>query len=244
MTFLTEYGLFLAKTVTFLLAIVAIAGLAVATTACSSNSSTDSATKDLDATIETVADQSESADKIGTPAASSTRTPSTTTPSTTTPSTATPSTDTPASPEDEPVVESAETEADTTVDVEGTEETEADPGTEGPTIVSPTIPGILLSPTISFVTFAQDGVNINTSILVEEAGLGRNDIVSVEFTYTRFGTERTVAATKASSTTTSSLWLVESLMLRVGSTVSIRAVDSRGNSDDITKTVVLSAALG
>lgn len=226
------------------IAIVAIAGLAVATTACSSNSSTDSATKDLDATIETVADQSESADKIGTPAASSTRTPSTTTPSTTTPSTATPSTDTPASPEDEPVVESAETEADTTVDVEGTEETEADPGTEGPTIVSPTIPGIVLSPTISFVTFAQDGVNINTSILVEEAGLGRNDIVSVEFTYTRFGTERTVAATKASSTTTSSLWLVESLMLRVGSTVSIRAVDSRGNSDDITKTVVLSAALG
>ncbi len=226
------------------IAIVAIAGLAVATTACSSNSSTDSATKDLDATIETVADQSESADKIGTPAASSTRTPSTTTPLATTPSTATPSTDTPASPEDEPVVESAETEADTTVDVEGTEETEADPGTEGPTIVSPTIPGILLSPTISFVTFAQDGVNINTSILVEEAGLGRNDIVSVEFTYTRFGTERTVAATKASSTTTSSLWLVESLMLRVGSTVSIRAVDSRGNSDDITKTVVLSAALG
>lgn len=238
------------------IAIVTLAGLAVATTACSSNSSTDSATKDLDATIETVADQSESADKIGTPAvssisakvespaASSTRTPSTTTPSTTTPSTATPSTDTPASPEDEPVVESAETEADTTVDVEGTEETEADPGTEGPTIVSPTIPGIVLSPTISFVTFAQDGVNINTSILVEEAGLGRNDIVSVEFTYTRFGTERTVAATKASSTTTSSLWLVESLMLRVGSTVSIRAVDSRGNSDDITKTVVLSAALG
>lgn len=226
------------------IAIVTLAGLAVATTACSSNSSTDSATKDLDATIETVADQSESADKTGTPAASSTRTPSTTTPSTTTPSTATPSTDTPASPEDEPVVESAETEADTTVDVEGTEETEADPGTEGPTIVSPTIPGIVLSPTISFVTFAQDGVNINTSILVEEAGLGRNDIVSVEFTYTRFGTERTVAATKASSTTTSSLWLVESLMLRVGSTVSIRAVDSRGNSDDITKTVVLSAALG
>jgi hypothetical protein len=202
------------------IAIVALAGLAVATTACSSNSSTDSATKDLDATIETVADQSESADKIGTPAASSTRTPSTTTPST-----ATPSTDTPASPEDEPVVESAETEADTTVDVE-------------------TIPGIVLSPTISFVTFAQDGVNINTSILVEEAGLGRNDIVSVEFTYTKFGTERTVTATKASSTTTSSLWLVESLMLRVGSTVKIHAVDARGNSDDITKTVVLSAALG
>ena len=234
------------------IAIVTLASLAVATTACSRNSSTDSATKDLDATIETVADQSESADKIGTPAAvssisakvESTGTPSTTTPSTNTPSTATPSTDTPASPEDEPVIDSAETDADTTVDVEGTEETEADPGTEGPTTASPTIPGIVLSPTISFVTFAQDGVNINTSILVEEAGLGRNDIVSVEFTYTRFGTERTVAATKASSTTTSSLWLVESLMLPVGSTVSIRAVDSRGNSDDITKTVVLSAPLG
>ena len=239
------------------IAIVTLASLAVATTACSRNSSTDSATKDLDATIETVADQSESADKIGTPAAvssisakvestgtPSTGTPSTTTPSTTTPSTATPSTDTPASPEDEPVIDSAETDADTTVDVEGTEETEADPGTEGPTTASPTIPGIVLSPTISFVTFAQDGVNINTSILVEEAGLGRNDIVSVEFTYTRFGTERTVAATKASSTTTSSLWLVESLMLRVGSTVSVRAVDSRGNSDDVTMTVALSTALG
>ena len=239
------------------IAIVTLASLAVATTACSRNSSTDSATKDLDATIETVADQSESADKIGTPAAvssisakvestgtPSTGTPSTTTPSTTTPSTATPSTGTPASPEDEPVIESAETDADTTVDVEGTEETEADPGTEGPTTASPTIPGIVLSPTISFVTFAQDGVNINTSILVEEAGLGRNDIVSVEFTYTRFGTERTVAATKASSTTTSSLWLVESLMLRVGSTVSVRAVDSRGNSDDVTMTVALSTALG
>ena len=87
-------------------------------------------------------------------------------------------------------------------------------------------------------------MNINTSILVEEAGLGRNDIVSVEFTYTRFGTERTVAATKESSTTTSSLWLVESLMLRVGSTVSVRAVDSRGNSDDVTMTVALSTALG
>ena len=221
------------------IAILTLAGLAVATTACSRNSSTDSATKDLGATIETVADQSESADKIGTPAASSTRTPSTTTPSA-----AAPSTDTPASPEDEPVIESAETDADTTVDVEGTEETEADPGTEGPTTASPTIPGIVLSPTISFVTFAQDGVNINTSILVEEAGLGRNDIVSVEFTYTRFGTERTVAATKASSTTTSSLWLVESLMLLVGSTVSVRAVDSRGNSDDVTMTVALSTALG
>ena len=219
------------------IAIVTLASLAVATTACSRNSSTDSATKDLDATIETVADQSESADKIGTPAAVSSI-------SAKVESTGTPSTDTPARPEDEPVISSAETDADTTVDVEGTEETEADPGTEGPTTASPTIPGIVLSPTISFVTFAQDGVNINTSILVEEAGLGRNDIVSVEFTYTRFGTERTVAATKASSTTTSSLWLVESLMLQFGSTVSIRAVDSRGNSDDITKTVVLSAPLG
>jgi hypothetical protein len=102
----------------------------------------------------------------------------------------------------------------------------------------------VLSPTISFVTFAQDGVSVNTSILVEEAGLGRNDIVSVEFTYTKFGTERTVTATKASSTTTSSLWLVESLMLPVGSTVKIHAVDARGNSDDITKTVALSTAMG
>ena len=90
------------------IAIVTLASLAVATTACSRNSSTDSATKDLDATIETVADQSESADKIGTPAAvssisakvESTGTPSTTTPSTNTPSTPTPSTDTPTSPED------------------------------------------------------------------------------------------------------------------------------------------------
>ena len=241
------------------IAILTLAGLAVATTACSRNSSTDSATKDLDATIETVADQSESADKIGTPAAvssisakvespaaSSTRTPSTTTPSAATTSTDTPATDTPASPADEPVVESAGTEADPTSETEETEpapSTEA-PDTTAPATASPTIPGIVLSPTISFVTFAQDGVNINTSILVEEAGLGRNDIVSVEFTYTRFGTERTVAATKASSTTTSSLWLVESLMLQFGSTVSIRAVDSRGNSDDITKTVVLSAPLG
>ncbi|MEY3070628.1 MAG: hypothetical protein RL473_735, partial [Actinomycetota bacterium] len=75
-------------------------------------------------------------------------------------------------------------------------------------------------------------------------GLGRNDIVSVEFTYTKFGTERTVAATKASSTTTSSLWLVESLMLRVGSTVKIHAVDARGNTDDLTVTVALSTAMG
>ena len=45
------------------IAIVALAGLAVAITAFSSNSSTDSATKDLDSTIETVADQPESAAK-------------------------------------------------------------------------------------------------------------------------------------------------------------------------------------
>ena len=260
------------------IAIVALAGLAVAITACSSNSSTDSATKDLDATIETVADQPESANKVESPAAvssvsakvesptASSSALTTATPSTASPSTATPSTGAPASPEVDPSIETGETEADPSIE---TGETEADPSTEAPATAtpdtttpdtttpdtatpdsttpataSPTIPGIVLSPTISFVTFAQVGANINTSILVEEAGLGRNDIVSVEFTYTKFGTERTVTATKASSTTTSSLWLVESLMLRVGSTVSIRAIDSRGNSDDITKTVALSTAMG
>lgn len=87
-------------------------------------------------------------------------------------------------------------------------------------------------------------MNINTSILVEEAGLGRNDIVSVEFTYTKFGTERTVTATKASSTTTSSLWLIDGLMLRAGDTVTIHAVDARGNSDDMTATVTLTTSMG
>jgi hypothetical protein len=152
-----------------------------------------------------------------------------------TPATAAPATAEPASPEATPETEATETETEPS--------TEA-PATTTPATASPSIPGIVLLPTISFVTFAQDGVNINTSILVEEAGLGRNDIVSVEFTYTKFGTERTVTATKASSTTTSSLWLVESLMLPVGSTVKIHAVDARGNSDDITKTVVLSTAMG
>jgi len=245
------------------IAIVAVAGVAVAITACSRNSSTDSASKALETTIETVADQSESeakiqspaavssvSGKVGSPAASSSA------PSTATPLTDSPSTDTPASAEVDPILESAGTETDPSIE---TEETAAEPSTESPATTtpdtttpdtttpasaSPTIPGIVLSPTISFVTFAQDGVTINTSILVEEAGLGRNDIVSVEFTYTKFGTERTVTATKASSTTTSSLWLVESLMLPVGSTVKIHAVDARGNSDDITKTVALSTAMG
>ena len=245
------------------IAIVAVAGVAVAITACSRNSSIDSASKALETTIETVADQSESEDKIQSPAAVSSVSgkvgspaASSSAPSTATPLTDSPSTDTPASAEVDPILESAGTETDPSIE---TEETAAEPSTESPDTTtpdsatpdtttpasaSPTIPGIVLSPTISFVTFAQDGVTINTSILVEEAGLGRNDIVSVEFTYTKFGTERTVTATKASSTTTSSLWLVESLMLPVGSTVKIHAVDARGNSDDITKTVVLSTAMG
>ena len=214
------------------IAIVALAGLAVATTACFGNSSTDSASKALDATIEAVADQSESADKVESPTADSRVTTEVESPA---PSTATPSTGAPASPEAAPATEGFEDEP--------APSTEA-PATTTPATASPSIPGIVLSPTISFVTFAQVGVNVNTSILVEEGGLGRNDIVSVEFTYTKFGTERTVAATKASSTTTSSLWLVESLMLRVGSTVKIHAVDARGNTDDLTVTVALSTAMG
>ena len=214
------------------IAIVALAGLAVAITAFSSNSSTDSATKDLDSTIETVADQSESADKVESPTADSRVTTEVESPA---PSTATPSTGAPSSPEATPETEATETET--------APSTEA-PATTTPATASPSIPALALSPTIVFVTFDQDGVNVNTSIVVEEAGLGRNDIVSVEFTYTKFGTERTVTATKASSTTTSSLWLVDSLMLPVGSTVKIHAVDARGNSDDITKTVVLSTAMG
>ena len=265
------------------IAIVALAGLAVAVIAYSSNSSTDSATKDLDSTIETVTDQPESAAKVTSPAAVSsvgakvespaasssalaTAAPSTATPTTGAPSTATPSTGASASPEADPAIESAVTEADSSIE---TGETAADPSTEAPATAtpststpststpsteapattapataSPSIPALALSPTIRFVTFALDGTNIDTSILVEEGGLGRNDIVSVEITYTKFGTERTVAASNASSTTTSSLWLVESLMLPVGSTVKIHAVDARGNSDDITKTVVLSTAMG
>jgi hypothetical protein len=214
------------------IAIVALAGLAVATTACFGNSSTESATKALDATIEAVADQPEDAAK-STPSLTVSRV--TTEVESPAPSTATPSTAEPASPEATPETEATETETEPS--------TEA-PATTTPATASPSIPGIVLLPTISFVTFAQDGVNINTSILVEEAGLGRNDIVSVEFTYTKFGTERTVTATKASSTTTSSLWLVESLMLRVGSTVKIHAVDARGNTDDLTVTVALSTAMG
>ena len=87
-------------------------------------------------------------------------------------------------------------------------------------------------------------MNIDSSILVEEGGAGRNDIVSVEMSYTKFGVARTVAATKASSTTTSSIWLIDGLMLRVGDTVTIHAVDSRGNTNDTTATVVLSTSMG
>ena len=234
------------------IAIVALAGLAVATTACFGNSSTESATKALDATIEAVADQSESADKVESPTADSRVTTEVESPA---PSTATPSTGAPASPEatpategfeDEPAPETApETETAPSTEAPSTEapSTEA-PATTTPATASPSIPALALSPTIVFVTFDQDGTNVNTSIVVKEGGLGRNDIVSVEFTYTKFGTERTVTATKASSTTTSSLWLVEGLMLRVGNTIKIHAVDSRGNSDDVTMTVALSTALG
>ena len=229
------------------IAIVALAGLAVATTACFGNSSTESATKALDATIEAVADQSESADIVESPDTTSRVT---TEVESATPATATPSTGAPSSPEATPATEGFEDEPapETETAPETAPSTEAPatttPATTTPATASPSIPALALSPTIRFVTFALDGVNVNTSILVEEAGLGRNDIVSVEFTYTKFGTERTVTATKASSTTTSSLWLVESLMLPVGSTVKIHAVDARGNSDDITKTVVLSTAMG
>ena len=269
-------------------AIVALAGLAVAIIAYSSNSSTNSATKDLDATIETVADRPESVAKVTSPAAVSsvgakvesptasssvlaTAAPSTATPSTGAPSTATPSTGASASPEADPAIESAVTEADSSIE---TGETAADPSTEAPATTtpatatpdtatpetatpdtttpdtttpataSPSIPALALSPTIRFVTFALDGTNIDTSILVEEGGLGRNDIVSVEFTYTKFGIERTVAATNASSTTTSSIWLIDGLMLRVGDTVTIHAVNSRGNTDDTTVTVELSTSMG
>jgi type IV secretory pathway VirB10-like protein len=226
------------------IAIVALAGLAVATTACFGNSSKDSASQALDATIEAVSDQPEDAAK-STPTSTVSRV--TTEVESATPATAAPAAAEPA-PETEaaPATEGFETE---TASPEAAPETETAPSTEAPATTtpataSPSIPALALSPTIVFVTFDQDGTNVNTSIVVEEAGLGRNDIVSVEFTYTKFGTERTVTATKASSTTTSSLWLVESLMLPVGSTVKIHAVDARGNSDDITKTVVLSTAMG
>jgi hypothetical protein len=244
------------------IAIVAVAGLAVGITACFGNSSNDSATKGLDSTIETVADQPESDAKVTSPAAVSSVSAEVESPATSpgassgVPSTATPSTGASASPEADPAIESAGTEADPTIE---TVETEAEPSTEAPATTtpdtttpatttpataSPSIPALALSPTIRFVTFALDGSNIDTSILVEEGGLGRNDIVSVEFTYTKFGIERTVAATNASSTTTSSIWLIDGLMLRVGDTVTIHAVDSRGNTDDTTATVELSTAMG
>ena len=220
------------------IAIVALAGLAVATTACFGNSSTESATKALDATIEAVADQSESADKVESPTADSRVTTEVESPA---PSTATPSTGAPASPEATPATEGFEDEP--APETETAPSTEA-PATTTPATASPSIPALALSPTIRFVTFALDGTNIDTSILVEEGGLGRNDIVSVEITYTKFGTERTVAASNASSTTTSSIWLIDGLMLRVGDTVTIHAVDSRGNTDDTSVTVELSTSMG
>jgi hypothetical protein len=222
------------------IAIVALASLAVATTACFGNSSKDSASQALDATIEAVSDQPEDAAK-STPTSTVSRV--TTEVESGTPATAAPAAAEPA-PETEaaPATEGFETE--TAPSTETAPETETAPSTEAPATTtpataSPSIPALALSPTIRFVTFAQDGVNIYTSILVEEGGLGRNDIVSVEFTYTKFGTERTVAATNVSSTTTSSIWLIDGLKLRVGDAVTIHAVDSRGNTDDTTATVEL-----
>jgi len=221
------------------IAIVALAGLAVATTACFGNSSKDSASQALDATIEAVTDQPEAAAK-STPTSTVSRV--TTEVESATPATAAPATAEPA-PETEaaPATEGFETE---TASPEAAPETETAPSTEAPATTtpataSPSIPALALSPTIRFVTFALNGTNIDTSILVEEGGLGRNDIVSVEFTYTKFGIERTVAATNASSTTTSSIWLIDGLKLRVGDTVTIHAVDSRGNTDETTATVEL-----
>jgi len=222
------------------IAIVALAGLAVATTACFGNSSKDSASQALDATIEAVSDQPEDAAK-STPTSTVSRV--TTEVESTTPATAAPAAAEPA-PETEaaPATEGFETE--TAPSTETAPETETAPSTEAPATTtpataSPSIPALALSPTIRFVTFALNGTNIDTSILVEEGGLGRNDIVSVEFTYTKFGTERTVAATNVSSTTTSSIWLIDGLKLRVGDAVTIHAVDSRGNTDDTTATVEL-----
>ena len=230
------------------IAIVALTGLAVATTACFGNSSTESATKALDATIEAVADQSESADKVESPTADSRVTTEVESPA---PSTATPSTGAPASPEATPATEGFEDESAPETETAPSTEAPATttpatttPATTTPATASPSIPALALSPTIRFVTFALDGTNIDTSILVEEGGLGRNDIVSVEITYTKFGTERTVAASNASSTTTSSIWLIDGLMLRVGDTVTIHAVDSRGNTDDTSVTVELSTSMG
>ena len=221
------------------IAIVALAGLAVATTACSGNSSKDSADQALDSTSEAVTDQPEAAAK-STPTSTVSRVTAeveSATPATAAPATAEPAPETEAA----PATEGFETE---TASPEAAPETETAPSTEAPATTtpataSPSIPALALSPTIRFVTFALDGTNIDTSILVEEGGLGRNDIVSVEFTYTKFGIERTVAATNASSTTTSSIWLIDGLMLRVGDTVTIHAVDSRGNTDETTATVEL-----
>ena len=221
------------------IAIVALAGLAVATTACFGNSSKDSANQALDSKSEAVTDQPEAAAK-STPTSTVSR--DTAEVESATPATAAPATAEPA-PETEaaPATEGFETE---TASPEAAPETETAPATTTPATASPSIPALALSPTIRFVTFALNGTNIDTSILVEEGGLGRNDIVSVEFTYTKFGIERTVAATNASSTTTSSIWLIDGLMLRVGDTVTIHAVDSRGNTDETTATVELSTAMG
>jgi len=223
------------------IAIVTLAGLAVATTACFGNSSKDSASQALDATIEAVADQSELATKVTSPAASSSVT---TEVESAAPTTATPSTGAPASPEAAEEIETAPaTEAPETETAPST----STPSTTAPTTTTPATPStptLVMSPTIRFVTFAQDGMNIDSSILVEEGGAGRNDIVSVEMSYTKFGVSRTVAATQASSTTTSSLWLIDGLMLRVGDTVTIHAVDARGNADDMTATVALTTSMG
>jgi len=207
------------------IAIVTLAGLAVATTACFGNSSNDSVSRTLDATIEAVADQPESAAKVTSSnvVSSVTAKVESAAPTTAAPSTAAPTTEAP--------------------------ETESAPSTEAPTTTTPAVPtpstpGIVLLPTIRFVTFEKDGLNISTSILVEEGGAGRNDIVSVDMSYTKFGVTRTVAATQESATTTSSVWLIEGLLLRLGDTVTIHAVDAHGNADDITVTVVLATSGG
>jgi len=222
------------------IAIVALAGLAVATTACFGNSSKDSAGQALGATIEAVSDQPEDAAK-STPTSTVSR--DTAEVESAAPATAEPAPETEATPATEGFETETAPSTETAPETETAPSTEA-PATTTPATASPSIPALALSPTIRFVTFALDGTNIDTSILVEEGGLGRNDIVSVEFTYTKFGIERTVAATNASSTTTSSIWLIDGLMLRVGDTVTIHAVDSRGNTDDTTATVELSTAMG
>jgi hypothetical protein len=222
------------------IAIVALAGLAVATTACFSNSSNDSASKALNATIDATTDQPESATKVESPDTTSrvTTEVESATPATAAPATAEPAPETEAAPATEGFETETAPSTETAPETETAPSTEA-PATTTPATASPSIPALALSPTIRFVTFALNGTNIDTSILVEEGGLGRNDIVSVEFTYTKFGTERTVAATNVSSTTTSSIWLIDGLKLRVGDAVTIHAVDSRGNTDDTTATVEL-----